>query len=110
MDRQEFEATVRETFESVERAMDALALEGVEVYPTDAGLRLMFTDGSEMQLVRNDVTQQVELASNSERVVFYYDSAEEHWFAQGSERPLLDELSAELSRRLSRRVQLADMI
>lgn len=110
MDRQEFEATVRETFEGVERAIEALALEGVEVYPTDAGLRLMFTDGSELQLVRNVVTQQVELTGDSERVVFYYDSAEEHWFALGSERPLLDELGAELGRRLSRRVQLADMI
>lgn len=110
MDRQEFEATVRETLEGIERAIEALALEGVEVYPTDAGLRLMFTDGSEMQLVRNDVTQRMDLAGDSDRVVFYYDSAEEQWYAKGSERPLPDELGAELSRRLSRRVQLADMI
>lgn len=108
MDRQEFEATAREALEGVEHAIEELALDGLETYPAEHGLQLMFDSGAQLQLRRDDAAQQVELQRDGEAVAFYYDEVEEQWFARGSELPLLDVLSAEISARLAQSVTLAD--
>lgn len=110
MDRQEFEVTVRETLEGIERAIEQLALDGVETYPAATGMRLQFDDGGFVQLDRNDAAQQIDLQHGSGTVAFYYDTLEEQWFSRDGEQPLLEAVSAELSRRLPARVQLPDLI
>jgi frataxin-like iron-binding protein CyaY len=110
MDRQEFEVTVRETLASVERAIEELALDGVEAYPTDAGLRLEFDDGGSIQLSRDDAAQQLVLQRGDRIEPFYFDDVEEHWFARDGELSLLDTLSAEIGLRLVRSIQLPDLL
>ncbi|MFZ1728661.1 MAG: frataxin domain-containing protein [Bacteroidota bacterium] len=110
MDRQDFEVTVRETLVSVERAIEELALDGIEAYPTDNGMRLDFDNGGFIKLTRDDAAQQLNLDRGEHVETFYYDSVEEHWFSHESERSLLDTLSAEISLRLVRSVTLSDLL
>jgi frataxin-like iron-binding protein CyaY len=111
MDRQEFEVTVRETLLGVERAIEELALDGVETYPTDkGGMQLMFDNGGFILLNRNDAEQQLDLLRGDEITPFYYDSVEEHWFTRAGEQPLLQVLSSEIGMRLSRSIILPDLI
>lgn len=110
MDTQEFIITAHETLEGVERAIEQLALDGVETYPIEAGLRLIFDDGAEISLVSDTQDQQIELRGTQEPVAFYYDSTEEQWYARDSERPLPEVLGTTLGHRLARPVRLADLI
>lgn len=108
MDRQEFEVNVRETLEEIERTIERLALDGVETYPTDTGLRLQFDDGGFVQLLRVDEAQELALQRGGEALAFYYDAVEEQWYGRTDERPLTGVLETELASRLSREVRLAD--
>lgn len=108
MDRQDFEVTVRETLEEIERAIERLALDGVETYPTDSGIRLQFDDGGFVQLARVDAAQELALQRKEETLAFYYDVVEEQWYGRADERPLTDVLDAELAARLSREVRLEE--
>ncbi len=110
MDRQDFEVTVRETWESIERAIEELALDGVEAYPEDRGMRLMFTDGSFISLRRNDAEKQLDLVTGEYRMPFYWDSVEEHWYAREDERPLLSVLDDIISEKIARQVTLPDRL
>lgn len=110
MDTQDFEVTVRETLVSVERAIEELALDGVEAYPTVTGMRLDFDNGGFIQLTRDDDAQQLDLFHDDKIEAFYFDTVEEHWFARNGERSLLDTLSAEISQRLVRTIQLPDLL
>jgi frataxin-like iron-binding protein CyaY len=110
MDKQDFEVTVRETWEGIERAIDELALDGVEVYPEDKGLRLMFDDGTFISLQRNDTEQQIDLIRGDARLPFYWDAVEEHWYARGDERPLLAVLSEVIGEKIARSVTLPDLL
>jgi frataxin-like iron-binding protein CyaY len=108
MDRQEFEVTVRETLEGIERAIEQLALDGVETYPTDTGMRLQFDDGGFVQLARDDDAQELAFQRGGEALAFYYDAVEEQWYGRADERPLADVLGVELGTRLAREVRLAE--
>ena len=110
MDRQDFEVIVRETWEGIERAIDELALDGVEAYPEEKGMRLMFDDGSAATLTRNDDAMQLDLVTGSYLVPFYYDEGEEAWYAHTDERPLLSVISDVISDKLERRITLPDLI
>ncbi|MBR9979189.1 MAG: hypothetical protein KFH87_13980 [Bacteroidetes bacterium] len=108
MDRQEFEVTVREAFEDIDRAIETLALDGVEAYPVDAGLRLQFDDGSFIQLMRNDAQSQIDVQQDTNVVPFYFDDIEEQWFSRKDERSLTDILSEEIGKRISRTIRFPD--
>jgi frataxin-like iron-binding protein CyaY len=108
MDRKEFEVTVRETLENLERAVERLALDGVETYPAGTGIRLQFDDGGFVQLAREDAAQELALQRGGEVLAFYYDAVEEQWYGRADERPLTDVLDAELAARLAREVRLAE--
>ena len=111
MDRQEFEVTVRETLAGVERAIEELALDGVETYPTDAGgMRLLFDSGSFVELDPDNTAQELDLLKGDEIMPFYYDGVEEQWFARSDEQPLLQVLGGEIGMRLSRSIELPDLI
>lgn len=108
MDRQEFEVTVREAFEDIDHAIETLALDGVEAYPVDTGLRLQFDDGSFIQLTRNDAQSQIDVQQGEFVVPFYYDPVEEQWFGKKDERSLPDVLSEEIGKRISRVIRFPD--
>ena len=108
MDRQEFEVTVRETLEEIERAIERLALDGVETYPTDTGMRLQFDDGGFVSLDRDDAAQGLAFRRKEETLAFYYDAVEEQWYGRADESPLTDVLDTELGLRLLREVRLAE--
>jgi len=111
MDTQDFEVTVRETLAGVERAIEELALDGVETYPTDGGgMQLLFESGGFLRLDPDGGAQQLRLLRGDEIIPFYYDSVEEHWFARSGEQPLLQVLSNEIGARLSRSIILPDLI
>jgi|GEM_PF-1507908 len=110
MERQDFEVTVRETFEGIERAIDKLSLDGVEAYPQSNGLKLMFDDASTFEFTRNDGTLQIDADMLHTTESFYWDSVEEQWYGRACEQPLARMLGAALSKRLARDVNLADVL
>ncbi|MBN1448916.1 MAG: hypothetical protein JXA28_13385 [Bacteroidetes bacterium] len=109
MDTQDFEVTVLETFEAVERAIEELALDGVEPYPQDSGMRLMFEDGTFITLTRNDGEKHIDLLLGESIVPFYYDHIEEHWYSRKDERPFPAVLSELISTKLGTAVALPDL-
>ena len=110
MDKQDFSVTVRETWDSIERAIEELALDGVEAYPSDDGMRLMFDDASHIALVALDDRQLISMQWGQATLPFYYDEVEEHWYAQTDERPLLSVLSEAIGEKLSASVTLPDLL
>lgn len=110
MDKQDFSVTVRETWESIERAIDELALDGLEAYPSDSGMRLIFDDASSISLSSQDEQQLISMQWGQATLPFYYDEVEEHWYAQTDERPLLKVLSEAISKKLSTGVTLPDLL
>ncbi len=110
MDTQDFSVTVRETWESIERAIDELALDGVESYPSDEGMRLMFDDASFIALTALEGEQRISMQWGQASLPFYYDTVEEHWYAQTDERHLLTVLSEAISEKLSTAVTLPDRL
>ncbi len=110
MDRQDFEVTVRETWEGIERAIEQLALDGVEAYPEDKGMRLMFDDATFISLQRNDAEQQIDMIRGDVRIPFYWDAVEEHWYARGDERHLLAVLSEVIGEKIAQTVTLPDLV
>lgn len=109
MDRQEFEVTVRETLEGVEHAIERLALDGVEPYPTEVGLRLMFDDGSFITLTRNDDTRCIDVLMGEYLMPCYYDSVEEQWYCRSDERPMRAMLGELISTKLTSAVSLPEL-
>lgn len=109
MDKQDFDVTVRETFAAIDGAITALAIDGVEPYPTDDGLRLMFEDGTFITLTPNADQQIIEVLMGEYLVPFYWDAVEEHWFARTDERPLLAVLSRLISDKIDSRIELPDL-
>ncbi|MCB2205272.1 hypothetical protein KQI65_11025 [bacterium] len=110
MDKQDFEVTVRETWEGIEKAIDQLALDGVETYPENGGMQLMFDDGSFITLHRDDELMQINLLRGEYRMPFYWDTVEEHWYARADERHLLTVLNEVLTEKLSQNVVLPDLV
>ncbi|MDT8323787.1 MAG: hypothetical protein RRA94_06740 [Bacteroidota bacterium] len=110
MDKQDFEVTVRETWEGIDRAIEQLALDGVEAYPEDSGLRLMFDDATFISLQRNDAEKQIDVIRGDARLPFYWDAVEEHWYARGDERPLLAVLGEVIGEKIGRPVTLPDLV
>jgi frataxin-like iron-binding protein CyaY len=109
MDTQDFEVTVRDTFEGIDHAIELLALDGVEPYPQDSGMRLMFADGTFITLTRNDGEQHIDVLLGESIVPFYYDDIEEQWYSRKDERPLLTVLSQHLATKLGGAVALPDL-
>jgi len=110
MDRQDYDVTVRETFEAIDRAIEELALDGVEPYPQKHGLRLMFEDGTFITLTPNAEEQTIEVIKGEILVPFYWDAVEEHWYARSDERPLLAALSTMINDKLGTTVTLPDLL
>ena len=110
MDKQDFSVTVRETWDSIERAIEELALDGVEAYPSDDGMRLMFDDASHIALTTLEDRQLISMRWGQATLPFYYDEVEEHWYAQTDERPLLSVLSEAIGEKLSASVTLPDLL
>ena len=109
MDKQDFAVTVRETWEGIERAIEELALDGVEAYPDGSGLRLEFDDGSFFALQRDDENMHIDLLRGEERAPCYWDGVEEEWYVRLEEQPLRTVLSRLLAEKLSRPVTLPDL-
>lgn len=110
MDRQDFQITADETFDLIQHALDRLAIDGVEAYPVENGLKLMFDDGNSYEFLRNDGEQTIEARLDGDAVTLYWDEVEEAWFARGSEQPLADVLSASLGKRIGRKADFAEYL
>jgi frataxin-like iron-binding protein CyaY len=108
MDRQDFQITADETFDLIQQALDRLAIDGVEAYPVENGLKLMFDDGNCYELLRNDGEQTIEARMDGDPVTLYWDEVEEAWFARGSEEPLAVVLSAALGKRIGRNADFTE--
>ena len=110
MDRQDFEVTARETFELIHQAIDTLALDGVESYPQEDGLKLMFDDASYVELLRNDSSIEIDAHFGSDVDSFYWDAVEEQWYRRADEYALSAVLSAQLSQRLGHAVDMSELL
>ena len=110
MDSQDFQITADETFDLIQQALDRLAIDGVEAYPIENGLKLMFDDGNSYELLRNDGEQTIEAWMDGDPVTLYWDAVEEAWFARGSEETLAEVLSAALGKRIGRNADFAEYL
>ncbi len=110
MDRQDFEITARETFELIHQAIDTLALDGVESYPQEEGLKLMFDDASYYEFTLNDAAMEIDAYFGGEVNSFYWDAVEEQWYRRGDEYALAAVLSAQLSVQLGRDVDMSELL
>jgi hypothetical protein len=109
MDTQDFEVTAREAFAYIERVIDHLALDGVEAYPIDRGLKLLFEDGSDIEFTRNDDALHIEIQRSDGSETLYWDAVEEQWYARSNELPLPSVLADLLGQRLARPVDCSDV-
>lgn len=97
MDTHEFRILSSEYFERIETAIGRLPADGIEARVVEAGLRIMFEDGSEILLDRNDEFQRITLRCSESPTHYYYNETEEDWYAVGSETVLLADISAAIS-------------
>jgi frataxin-like iron-binding protein CyaY len=110
MDRQDFEVTARETFELIHQAIDTLALDGVESYPQEDGLKLIFDDATYYEFTRDDAAMGINAHFGGEVNSFYWDAVEEQWYRRGDEYALTAVLSAQLSGQLGRDVDMSELL
>ena len=97
MDTHEFRILISEYFERIETAIGRLPTDGIEACLEEAGLRIMFEDGKEILLDRNDEFQRITLRSFEGPTHYYFNETEEDWYAVGRETVLLADISAALS-------------
>jgi hypothetical protein len=109
MDRQDFEVTAREAFEYIEQAIERLALDGVEAYPLENGLKLMLENGLSCEFLRNDEAMHIDARFPQGAETLYWDAVEEQWYTRTNEKPLPAVLGDVLTNCLSRPVNLTDI-
>jgi len=89
MDENDFRIAIDETFEQINRLLEELAIDGLEMDIEDGMCVIEFSDQSRILLSRkqNERTLLFELPSGRQRF-FYYHEIEESWFDRKNEEEL----------------------
>ncbi len=106
LDKTEFEITVDETLEEIERRIENHAIDGVEL-TNDAGiLRLQFDDGFHLAIRGDAELHRLICDVGSDIMTFAYNEVVEQWLSGGEEQELLAMLSAIVSSHVGRAIDL----
>jgi len=89
MDENDFRIAIDETFEQINRLLEELAIDGLDMDVEDGMYVIEFSDQSRILLsrIQNERTLLFELPSGRQRS-FYYHEIEESWFDRKNEEEL----------------------
>ena len=97
MDTRDFTITVTETFETIDRRLNELAVNGVETYSENDSLSLRFADDSEIRLAADAASQQLLAAADSDTLMFRFHEIEEQWLDERGSVDLFTWLSTQVT-------------
>ena len=100
MDPQDFDVTVIDTLDLIDRSIEAMALDRVECYPGDGELKLEFKDMSFFLLTAEKDEQLLVLHTPGRQYRMRWDKVEEQWIENDGPLDLFRLLSREMSRHL----------
>lgn len=109
LDHTDFEITVEETYEFIERRIDELAINHVEVTAHGGNCVIEFEDVSRIVMKRDTAERRIQLEHTTGTIHrFYYDDVEEEWFNETTEVPLIASLNKMISEKVGRAIDLKE--